>query len=148
MVYRECCVVKFRSAGWVVKILLTSSEPSSSIMALDDQPGERQPVQRRVSYRRLRGEDNSEGNAGNGGGGSNLDSHSGPDGTLPKAAAASLVVALVGSSGYDRCTREGYDLDGRDADATDALTSISNPYGSLSTTTPKSIWHEIWLAAR
>ncbi|CAM9737427.1 unnamed protein product [Ectocarpus sp. 12 AP-2014] len=118
-------------------------------MALDDQPGERQPVQRRVSYRRLKGEDNSEGNTGNGGGISNLDSRSGPDGSsLPKVAAESLGVALRGGSGYDRGTREGYDLDGRDADATDAPTAVSNPYGSLSTTTPKSIWHEIWLAAR
>lgn len=115
-------------------------------MTLDDQPGERQPVQRRVSYRRLRGEDNSEENTGNGGGGTNSDSHSGPDGSsLPKVAAASSGVALGGSNGYDR---EGYDLDGRGADATDATTPVSNPYGSLSTTTPKSIWHEIWLAAR
>lgn len=92
-------------------------------MFVDTHPGEGHPVQRRVSYRRLNEEENTEG----GGGGDNLSVHQTHGGTLSSKAGS-----MRGVNGSDSRSR-GDDIDG------DISWANNNP---------SSMWHEIWLAVR
>eukprot|EP00903_Cladosiphon_okamuranus_P014096 g13102.t1 len=90
-------------------------------MVVDTHPGEGNPVQRRVSYRRLKEEDGREGK----GDGDNLSGHHAHDGISSKAG------SMRGVNGADNRAR------GDDTDADFAWTN-----------NPASLWHEIWLAFR
>lgn len=91
-------------------------------MFVDTHPGEGQPVQRRVSYRRLNEEENTQRTGGD----DNLSVHQTHGGIL-----SSKAVSIGGVNSSD--SRGRGDDEGAD-------TAVMNH--------PASIWHETWLAVR
>lgn len=120
----------------------TGPLPHDQTMVLDVHPRVGQPVQRRVSYRRLREEENnSEGSSSNGGENFSLDHNHGGGVLLPRAASMT-------TGAFDGGNDNGHGFSAAEQDSDNSTTNHRWASHSSAVTDPSSIFHEAWLAVR
>lgn len=106
-----------------------------------------QPIQRRVSYRRLQEIENNEGSDSNSGDNYCLDHSHGEGGLLPSRV-ASTPTGIFSGNDDSNSGNSGHGFAPHDKDADDSTTNHLRGSLSLTATDPSYVFHEAWLAVR